>query len=386
MVMRSVFELSREPAKVPATFKPPIRDDLRGVQPYGAPQIEVPVCLNVNENPFPLPADVVEAITRSVQSVAKDLNRYPDRDAVALRQALAEYLGRESEVQIPWQQVWAANGSNEIMHHLFLAFGGPGRLALSFDPTYSMYPDYARDTFTAYLSFPRREDFTIDLDEACAQIIKNRPSIVLVTSPNNPTGTALSSTDLKRVLSTARDCGAMVIVDEAYAEFRRPATASALALLPEFANLVVTRTMSKAFGMAGTRLGYAAAADPAVIDILRVVRLPYHLSSITQAVAVAALSHSDSLQAQVATLRQERDALQAWLSAQGFQVAVSDANFLLFGIFADRDAIWQRLLDQGVLIRVTGPAGWLRVSIGTPTENDRFRAALLSAVRDEGSS
>ncbi|MDA3021298.1 MAG: histidinol-phosphate transaminase [Actinomycetota bacterium] len=369
---------------VPPAFEFPIRDDLRGVISYGAPQLAVPVCLNVNENPFPLPADVVEAITAAVRSVATDLNRYPLRDAVVLRQTLADYLAGESGAQVPWGQIWAANGSNEVMHHLFLAFGGPGRLAISFDPTYSMYPEYARDTFTSYLSFPRRADFTIDIASACRQIVSHRPSLILVTAPNNPTGTALDPVDLKTLLSTARECGAMLIVDEAYAEFRRAGIPSALELLPDFANLVVTRTMSKAFGLAGARLGYAVTADPAVVATLSVVRLPYHLSSVTQAVAIAALRHSDSLQAQVATIRRERDALQEWLIGQGFEAVRSDANFILFGTFADRQGIWQRLLDQGVLIRVTGPTGYLRVSIGTPVENDRFRAALVSAVAKEG--
>jgi histidinol-phosphate aminotransferase len=246
-----------------------------------------------------------------------------------------------------------------------------------------MYPEYARDTFTNYLSFPRRADFTIDVASACQQIASHRPSLVLVTAPNNPTGTALDPVDLMTLLSTARDCGAMLIVDEAYAEFRRAGIASALELLPDYPNLVVTRTMSKAFGLAGARVGYAATADPAVVETLSVVRLPYHLSAVTQAVATAALRHCGSLQAQVSTIRQERDALQEWLVEQGFDVVLSDANFILFGTFGDREGVWQRLLDQGVLIRVTGPAGYLRVSIGTPVENDRFRSALLSAVGDE---
>ncbi len=367
-------------------FELPIRDDLRGVKSYGAPQLSVPVCLNVNENPFALPADVVEAIAAAVRSVATDLNRYPQRDAVVLREALADYLASESGVQVPWDQIWAANGSNEVVHHLFLAFGGPGRLAISFDPTYSMYPEYARDTFTNYLSFPRRADFTIDVASACQQIASHRPSLVLVTAPNNPTGTALDPVDLMTLLGTARDCGAMLVVDEAYAEFRRAGIPSALELLPAYPNLVVTRTMSKAFGLAGARVGYAATADPAVVETLSVVRLPYHLSSVTQAVATAALRHCGSLQAQVSTIREERDALQEWLVGQGFDVVLSDANFILFGTFGDREGVWQRLLDQGVLIRVTGPAGYLRVSIGTPVENDRFRSALLSAVGDERQS
>lgn len=367
-------------------FTPPIRADLVGVASYGAPQLDVPVRINVNENPFPLPAEVVDAIADAVRAIGAGLNRYPDREAVALREALAEYLGRESGVRPDVDQVWAANGSNEVMHHLFLAFGGPGRLAISFDPTYSMYPEYARDTFTGYRGFPRSAEFGIDVDEAERLIDELRPQLVLLTSPNNPTGTALPRPDLERLLVRARSAGAMVIVDEAYAEFRRAGTPTALALLDRHENLVVTRTMSKAFGLAGARVGYAVAADPRVVETLRVVRLPYHLSAVTQAVATAALDHADALQAQVALIRDERDRLAEWLVAEGFTVTPSDANFILFGIFADRDAVWRCLLDRGVLIRQTGPTGWLRATVGTPEENGRLRDALRECASREGAS
>jgi len=361
-------------------FTPPLREDLVGVLSYGAPQLDVAARLNVNENPFPLPDEVTTAIGEAVRRVAKGLNRYPDRDADALRLALSDYLARESGVRVRVGQVWAANGSNEVMHHIFLAFGGPGRLALTFEPTYSMYPEYARDTFTAYATLPRRADFTVDVDAAIDAIEGRRPSIVLVTSPNNPTGTAMPLVETERLAAAALAAGAMLVVDEAYAEFRHRGTPSACELLSTFPNLVVSRTMSKAFAMAGARLGYAVAADPAVVGALKVVRLPYHLSAVTQAVAVTALDHADVLQAQVDLLRDERDAMATWLGDQGFEVAPSEANFILFGRFADRDAVWQRLLDQGVLIRQTGPTGWLRVSIGTPDENDMFRRALVTAV------
>jgi histidinol-phosphate aminotransferase len=365
-------------------FTPPVRDDLVGVASYGAPQLDVPARLNVNENPFSLPPEVSAAMGEAVARVAVGLNRYPDRDAEGLRQALADYIADESDVRVPVEQVWAANGSNEVMHHLFLAFGGPGRLAITFDPTYSMYPEYARDTFTAYETFARRPDFGLDVAEAVDEVLTRRPSIVLLTSPNNPTGTALPEGDVRAVATAALAVGAMVIVDEAYAEFRHAGVPSATTLFDDFPNLVVVRTMSKAFALAGARLGYALAADPRVVDVLKVVRLPYHLSGVTQAVALTALAHADVLQAQVALLRQERDALAAWLLEQGFTVAPSDANFILFGLFEDRDAVWRALLDRGVLIRQTGPSGWLRVSVGTPDENGMFRTALLEAIgRDD---
>lgn len=365
-----------------STFVPPIRADLADEVPYGAPQMQVPVCLNVNENPFDLPTELAEAMGHAVAAIAPSLNRYPDREAVKLRAELGVYLKCESEVTVTGDQVWAANGSNEIMHQIFLAFGGPGRTAISFDPTYSMYPEYARDTFTGYLTLPRLEDFSIDVAAAVAAIAAEKPSIVLLTSPNNPTGTALPLVDMVAILEAGLAVNAVVVVDEAYIEFRRNGTSSALELLETFPNLLVSRTMSKAFGLAGARIGYAIASKQ-LIDALRIVRLPYHLSAVTQVIGITALQHWGMLQAEVAILRTERDGLSSWLVEQGFTVAQSDANFLLFGKFADRDVVWQSLLDQGVLIRQTGPQGWLRVSIGTPEENDRFRAALLLAPGTE---
>ncbi|HYU05210.1 MAG TPA: histidinol-phosphate transaminase, partial [Jatrophihabitantaceae bacterium] len=346
----------------------PLRDELRGQQPYGAPQLDVPVRLNVNENPYPPSEAVVADIAAAVASAARGLNRYPDRDALALRADLAAYLGHGLSAD----ELWAANGSNEIMLQLLQAFGGPGRTALSFAPTYSMYPEYARDSHTRWVLGRREADFTLDVAHASAQIGEHAPSVVLLASPNNPTGTAVPLAVIEAVCDAAPG---VVVVDEAYAEFRRTGTPSALSLLPRYPRLVVTRTMSKAFALAGGRVGYLAAA-PAVVDAVRIVRLPYHLSATSQAVARVALAHATELLARVDDLRAERDATVDWLRAAGFQAAESDTNFVLFGTFDDRHAVWQGLLDRGVLIRETGPDGWLRVSIGTSDEMAAFRAAL----------
>jgi histidinol-phosphate aminotransferase len=352
-----------------------LREELRGIEPYGAPQLDVPVLLNVNENPYPPSATVVADIERAVAEAARDLNRYPDREFTALREDLAAYLGHD----VTPDQVWAANGSNEVMLHLLQAYGGPGRLALSFAPTYSMYPEYARDTHTAWDVGHREEDFSLDLERAVSLVRERRPDVVLLPSPNNPTGTALPPTAVGALCEALGD--GILVVDEAYAEFRRAGTPSALELLPTYPNLVVTRTMSKAFALAGARVGYLAAA-PEICDGLRVVRLPYHLSAVTQAVARAALRHADELLGAVDRLRAERDDTVEWLRAQGFSVADSDANFVLFGTFADRHAVWQGLLDRGVLIREVGPDGWLRVSIGTESEMTAFREALTTATKE----
>ncbi|OUC96198.1 histidinol-phosphate transaminase [Streptosporangium minutum] len=346
----------------------PIRDDLRGRSPYGAPQIDVPVRLNTNENPYGPSASLVADLAEAVRHGAAGLNRYPDRDALALRRDLAGYLGHGLAVE----QVWAANGSNEVLQQILQAFGGPGRSALGFEPSYSMHPIITTGASTEWISGAREEDFGIDPDKAVAAIEEHRPDVVFLTSPNNPTGTALDPAVIARIVEAAPG---MVVVDEAYFEFARTGTPSALTLLPDNPRLIVTRTMSKAFAMAGTRLGYLA-AHPAVIEALLLVRLPYHLSTLTQTAARVALAHREELLGTVDALRAERDATVEWLRGKGLAVADSDANFVLFGRFADRHAVWRGVLDRGVLIREVGPPGWLRVSIGTTEEMAAFRAAL----------
>ncbi len=352
----------------------PVRPDLAGQTAYGAPQLDVPVQLNTNENPYPPSPALVRAITEAVADVAGTLNRYPDRDAVALREALAGYLGHG----LTASQVWAANGSNEIIQQLLQAFGGPGTVALGFEPSYSMHPLIALATCTPWVQGARDTDFGLDPGRAVSVVRSEQPAVTFLTSPNNPTGGALP---LKVIAAVCEAAPGMVVVDEAYAEFARDGTPSALTLLPKHPRLVVTRTMSKAFALAGARVGYLA-ADPEVLRALLLVRLPYHLSAVTQAVARAALVHQDEPLATVAALRAERDDLVGWLRSRGLAVADSDANFVLFGEFADRHAIWQALLDRGVLIRETGPAAWLRVTVGTPAEMAAFREAM-DATLDE---
>jgi len=357
-----------------------LRDALVGEEPYGAPQLDVPVQLNTNENPYGPSAAAAADIAEAVRDAALTLNRYPDREAVALRDALADYLNGDGGSGLTRANLWAANGSNEVMLQLLQAFGGPGRRALSFAPTYSMYPEYARDSLTEWVAGRREGDFSLDLEAARQKVLEVQPAVVLLPSPNNPTGTALPP-EAVAVLCEAAGNG-VVVIDEAYGEFRRAGVPSALEALPRHRNLVVTRTMSKAFALAGARLGYLAAA-PEIVDALRVVRLPYHLSAVTQATAIAALRHAPELLGKVDELRVERDRTVDWLRGQGFEVADSDANFVLFGRFGDRHAIWQALVDRGVLIRETGPDGWLRVSIGTGPEMQAFKQALTEVRAEE---
>jgi histidinol-phosphate aminotransferase len=351
----------------------PLRDELRGLSPYGAPMVDVPVRLNVNENPYPPSEAMVAYAASAVGDVLRGLNRYPDRDAWALRRDLAAYLGHGLDES----RVWAANGSNEVMLQLLQAFGGPGRTVLSFAPTYSMYPEYARNTATTWVTGRRDEDFSIDRTHALDLVRTHQPSIVLLASPNNPTGTALP---LELVTALHDACAGIVVVDEAYAEFRRTGTPSAIALLDDHPRLVVVRTMSKAFAFAGARLGYLAASSD-VVTAIQVVRLPYHLSAVTQAVARVALAHAHELLAKVEAIRIDRDETTQWLRDLGLTVPDSDANFVLVGRFDDRHAVWQGLLDRGVLVRETGPEGYLRVTVGTPEEMAAFRHALVEILK-----
>ncbi|MEV0648685.1 histidinol-phosphate transaminase [Phytomonospora sp. NPDC050363] len=353
-----------------------LRPDLRGRSPYGAPQLDVAVKLNTNENSHPLPDEVAADIEKAIGEVVRGLNRYPDRDAVALRADLAGYLGYGLDVP----RVWAANGSNEILQQLLQAFGGPGRRALGFTPAYSMHPIIAAATGTDWVDGKREDDFDIDAAHAVAQIAEHRPDVVFLCSPNNPTGTALRPEVLTAVLSAAPG---LVVVDEAYAEFARQGTESALTLLPGHERLVVTRTMSKAFAFAGARLGYLA-ADPAVVDALQLVRLPYHLSALTQAAARAALAHAATLLSTVDDIKRQRDRMVTSLTALGLPVVPSDANFVLFGVPADSRAVWRSLVDRGVLIRDVGLDGWLRVTAGTAAEVDAFLTAIRAVLAETG--
>lgn len=349
----------------------PLREDLRSLTPYGAPQLDVAIRLNTNENPYPPPAELVDDLRSSVGAAAATLNRYPDREATELRAELARYLGGA----VTTEQVWAANGSNEILQQLLMTFGGAGRSALGFVPSYSMHQLIALATGTRWTAIHRKGDFSLDADGARADVLEADPDVVFLCSPNNPTGTAMDPEVVEAVLDVA---SGMVVVDEAYAEFsHRP---SLIALLPDHPRLVVTRTMSKAFAFAGARVGYLAAA-PAVVDALRLVRLPYHLSALTQAAALAALRHADATLAQVAQLRADRDRLVSTLRDElGLDVVDSDANFVLFGKFDDQRVVWQQLLDHGVLVRDVGLDGWLRVSVGTTQECDAFCAALRKVL------
>ncbi|MBI0149790.1 histidinol-phosphate transaminase [Bifidobacterium sp. M0353] len=372
----------------------PLRADLVGEEPYGAPQLDVPVCLNVNENPYPLDQEVVDAICERVRQVAPGLNRYPDREHEELRRALAAYLKRESGTSLQPGQIWAANGSNEIMLQLFQAFGGPGRTALGCDPTYSMYPEYARDTFTDWELAHRLPDFSLDIETTIERIKALGPAMVLVTSPNNPTGTPLPMDQLTSLLEACSkvpvaggdpSARPIVVVDEAYIEFRDPGTPSAVSLIGQYDHLAVSRTMSKAFAFAGARVGYLAASQ-GIIDAVRIVRMPYHLSALTQAAALAALEHTDLQLARVDQIRQTRQETAEWLAGQQFHgrpltVVPSASNFILFGIFPDRDAVFEAMKDEGVLIRAVGPQGYLRVCMGTDAEMERFRQTLVHVLK-----
>lgn len=342
----------------------PLRDNLRGSVPYGAPQLHVPVEINVNENTFGIPdavaADIIESVSRAVSG----MNRYPDREFGELRAELAHYVGHG----VTPEQIWAANGSNEVLQQILQAFGGPGRSLMGFPPTYSMYPLLASGTQTEYVVGTRATNYVLDPVDTAAQVAAQAPNIVVLCSPNNPTGTPL---DLKTVAAVYDATDGIVIVDEAYIEFGGPAAPTAVDLLPGRPRLLVSRTMSKAFAFAGARVGYLI-ADPAAVDALRLVRLPYHLSALTQAAATAALRHSAEMLTNVDAIRAQRDRMVTGLRELGFTPSETASNFVFFGNVREPQEVFAALLARGVLIRDVGIPHTLRVTAGTEWETGRF--------------
>ena len=355
----------------------PLRDELRGKSAYGAPQLHVAYQLNTNENPYSPSEELIADLIGEVRKISRDLNRYPERDAVELRESLARYITQQTGVEVNKEQVWAANGSNEILQQLLQAFAGPGRKALGFTPSYSMHPILSSGTQTEFVECPRAEDFTIDIDSALESIEKHAPDVVFITTPNNPTGDVTSLADIEKLIQAAPG---IVIVDEAYAEFSP--SPSAVTLLEKYpTKLVVSRTMSKAFDFAGGRLGYFIAA-PAFIEAVMLVRLPYHLSSLTQAAAVVALRHSEDTLSTVAKLSAERDRVVEGLDKLGYKVIPSESNFVFFGEFQDQHEAWKLFLERDVLIRDVGIAGFLRTTVGLPAENDAFLEAAAAIMKE----
>lgn len=346
----------------------PIRDDLRGHTPYGAPQAPVRYQLNVNENTHPVPQEVVDEVLADIAVALRGVNRYPDREFTALREGLAGYLGGG----IAPEQVWAANGSNEVIQHVLQAFGGPGRTVLGFPPTYSMHSMITTGTGSRWVTGQRDAGYAITPETVVREIERHDPDVLFLCAPNNPTGTPLPIETIEAASAASRG---IVLVDEAYAEFARPGTRSALDLLPGRPRLLVSRTMSKAFAFAGVRLGYLA-ADPAVIDALRLVRLPYHLSALTQAAATAALRHAPVMLATVGDIAAQRDRIVAELPALGYEPYPSDSNFVFFGGVDDPNAVFEALFARDILIRDVGIPGHLRVTAGTAEETDYFLRSL----------
>ena len=348
----------------------PLRDDLGLGEGYHSPQIEASVRLNTNESPFPPPAAFVEALASELAGLA--LHRYPDRAAWSLRKAVADLHGVAPE------QVWCANGSNEVLQTLLLAFGGPGRTAAVFEPTYALHGHIARLTATAVAEGERGSDFVLDLDEVRRVLRDAEPEITFVCSPNNPTGGAVTRDELSEILAAAPG---LVVVDEAYGQF---APWSALDLLAQDRALVVTRTYSKTWSMAGIRLGYLVGPASVVAGMERVA-LPYHLDALKQAAGLLALRYTDDMERRVSKLVEERGRLTAALTDLPVDCWPSDANFVLFR--PQRRSghdVWAGLLAHSVLVRDCSSwprlADCLRVTVGTPEENDAFLAALAEEL------
>ena len=354
----------------------PLRETLRPMTPYGAPQLPAQATLNTNENPYsPSPA-LQKAITDAVAKVASDLNRYPDRDATLVRTKLATYINEGCGTDFTADNIWAANGSNEIIQSIFLAFAQG--LVLGFTPSYSMHPLIAKTTGAQWLDGKRNPDFSLNIDVAVAEIIKNKPTLTFITTPNNPTGGAVTIDEIKRLADAAKSVGGLLVVDEAYAEFSQEI--SAVTLISNNPHVIVIRTMSKAFAFAGARVGYLV-SDQAVKDAMMIVRLPYHLSALTQAAAQVAIDYRAELLAGVSALIAARENVVSALGAMGLSTIPSSANFVLFtGFKQDAPQLWSALLEKGVLIRDVGLSGYLRVTIGNDAENQLFISALKELI------
>ena len=354
----------------------PLRDSLRPMSPYGAPQVPARASLNTNENPYsPSPA-LQKAIARAVAQVASDLNRYPDRDATVLRTKLADYINEQSGTKFSADNVWAANGSNEIIQSIFLAFAqGP---VLGFTPSYSMHPLIAKVTGSQWIDGKRNIDFSLNAAEAVSEIQKHKPTLTFITTPNNPTGGAVSIETIQMLADAAKSVGGLLVVDEAYAEFSQEI--SAVTLISNNPHVVVIRTMSKAFAFAGARVGYLV-SDVSVKDAMMIVRLPYHLSALTQAAAQVAIDHRAELLGGVSTLIKARAHVVQALHDMGLTTIPSSANFVLFtGFKQDAPQLWASMLEKGVLIRDVGLSGYLRVTIGNEAENNLFISALKELI------
>lgn len=354
----------------------PLRESLRPMSAYGAPQVPAQASLNTNENPYsPSPA-LQKAITDAVAKVAADLNRYPDRDATALRTKLADYINELSGTKFSADNIWAANGSNEIIQSIFLAFAqGP---VLGFTPSYSMHPLIAKVTGAQWIDGKRNADFSLNTVDAIAQVQKNKPTLTFITTPNNPTGGAVTIDEVQKLADACKSVGGLLVVDEAYAEFSQEK--SAVTLIANNPHVIVIRTMSKAFAFAGARVGYLV-SDVAVKDAMMIVRLPYHLSALTQAAAQVAIDHRAELLGGVATIIAARESVVKALQEMGLTTIASSANFVLFsGFKQESPQLWAALLEKGVLIRDVGLSGYLRVTIGNEAENTLFISALKELI------
>jgi histidinol-phosphate aminotransferase len=350
---------------------PPVRPDLQLGEGYHSPQVEAEVRLNTNESPFPPPEAWTAQLLEALAEVS--FNRYPDRPATQLREAIAAQHGVSAD------EIFCANGSNEVLQSLMLAYGGPGRKALLFEPTYALHSHISRIVGTAVVEGQRDEAFRIDPADAVALLEAEQPEVTFLCSPNNPTGRAEPRDVVEAVLAAAPG---LVIVDEAYGQF---SSWSALELRGgQNPGLVVTRTFSKTWAMAGARLGYLV-ADPEVVRACEAVVLPYHLSAQTQLAGLLALEHSAEMEARVALISEERGRVAAALRDLPVESWPSDANFILFRpLEREADKVWQSLLEHSVLIRNCtswdGLPGCLRVTIGRPDENDRFLTALKESL------
>ena len=367
--------------------RPTVRDDVALMAGYHSPQLDVAVRLNTNEAPEPPPVEFRQRLTEAIATL--DWHRYPDRSAGELRARIAQIEGlvggttggTTGGASSGSEQVFVANGSNEVLQTVMLAYGGAGRTAVTFEPTYALHGHISRVAGTRVVEGERTDDFALDLDHVGAVIAAERPTVTFLCSPNNPTGMVESEDTVRRVLAMVEAVDGLLVVDEAYGQF---AQWSAISLVDEDTPLVVTRTYSKTWSMAAARLGYLIGPSWVVAELDKVV-LPYHLDAAKQAAGLIALEFEDQMRARVAALVEERGRVEAALDVMAVDRWPSGANFILFRPRSmGGTEVWKAMVDQGVLVRNCAPwprlGDCLRVTLGTAAENDLFLSALADAL------
>jgi histidinol-phosphate aminotransferase len=372
-----------------------VREELLGKTPYESFDDPSKIRLGTNENPNQVSREIADEIGKSVADAIINCNQYPADEMIELRIQLSEFVKNVTGLQFSKDEIFCGNGSSELLFNLHQAFVGPTRKVLTFSPTYMMYSQYARDSFSEFVECPRNADFSINLEVAKEYIEKYQPSMIMIANPNNPTGNFTPVDIIEQLLQFCENVKSqpLVVLDEAYKDFIQPNDVSAITLLSKYKNLAVSRTLSKAFSFAGVRFGYII-SNPDVINAIRIVRLPYNVSTITQTVVKGILPHYKEMLSKVNDIKAVRDDLYEWLKTVEFKnfkliVVPSSSNFIQIGFpetIADFDKLpklaTEYIYERGMVVRCVGPKGYFRVSIGTKDQVEIFKQLFMEFLNN----